>query len=108
MACAVRSGVSTHARRWLQIADRDQVQPLTRANVWNQPNFDLLNLYSIIMADVEATHPSVAPGDAIIDDGEEAESKVYPILHSELDFPIHVCTGNYAHEAEGGRNGERS
>ena len=69
---------------------------------------DLLNLYSIIMADVEATHPSLAAGDTIIDDGEEAESKVYHTLPSELEFPIHVFTGNYAHEAEGGRNGERS
>lgn len=39
------------------------------------------------MADVEATHPSVAPSDAIIDDGEEAESKVYHILPPELEFP---------------------
>jgi len=40
-----------------------------------QPNIDLLKLYSIIMADVETTHPPMAISDAIVDDGEEAESK---------------------------------
>ena len=59
------------------------------------------------MADVEATQPPVTSiGDAIIDDGEEAESKV--VFTSSLGLGIYTFAGNYAHEAESGRNGEGS
>lgn len=54
------------------------------------------------MADVETTQPAQnGSGDPIIDDGEEAESKVLPRTSIFYAFILFFFpSGNYAHETE--------
>ena len=61
------------------------------------------------MTDIDVSRPVLNGGeDSILDDGEEAETKVYSIsLGLDPRFSIMFCLGNPAHEAASGRDGER-
>ena len=62
------------------------------------------------MADVETAQlSSTNPADLAIDDGEEAESKVFLLCRvSPLGVTVSLSIGNYAHETAGGGDGDGS
>jgi hypothetical protein len=61
------------------------------------------------MTDLDVIRPALNGEDTIIDDGEEAESKVWVLLLLAMIVPIsgRRFTGNSAHETARGGNGER-
>lgn len=59
------------------------------------------------MADVETTQPQNGGGDPIVDDSEEADSKVRKEKRFVLAILMSNLLGNFAHEATCGRDGER-